>query len=163
MRSCSASPLFRIFEIFGIFTKLFTLRILSELASSDRFPSMSDPALPPNPSGGPSTTSTNPFAPLSSLAPVGRGILFGPPRPPPNPAAAPFVSAQKRLRSDTISPRPTIKEEIIRKFPRCDYWTLRMAQAIDERGQDPMELCSSDNPERFVLSFLSEMQKEFTN
>jgi hypothetical protein len=38
-----------------------------------------------------------------------------------------------------------------------------MAQAINERGQDPLELCSTDNPERFVLGFLSEMQKEFTD
>jgi hypothetical protein len=38
-----------------------------------------------------------------------------------------------------------------------------MAQAIDERGQDPSELCSTDNFERFVLGFLSEIQKEFTD
>jgi hypothetical protein len=38
-----------------------------------------------------------------------------------------------------------------------------MAQAVDEHGQDLTELCSTDNPERFVLDFLSEMQKEFTD
>jgi hypothetical protein len=38
-----------------------------------------------------------------------------------------------------------------------------MAQAFDERGQDLTELCYTDNPERFVLGFLSEMQKEFTD
>ena len=38
-----------------------------------------------------------------------------------------------------------------------------MAQAITERGEDPTEYCDTDNPDHFVLSFLSEMQKEFTD
>ena len=93
----------------------------------------------------------------------GRGVLFGPPRPPPNPTAPPFVSAQKRQRSDTISPRPTIKEEIIRKFPRSNYWTLRMAQHILEAGEVPTEYSTTEGPDLAMLGFLSEMQKEFTD
>src|SRR5712691_5549778 len=124
---------------------------------------MSGPAPPPNPSGDPPTTPTNPFAPSGAmLKGKGRGTLFGPPRPPPNPNAPPFVSAQKRLRSDTISPLPTIKDEIVRKFPRSNYWTLRMAQAIAENGLDPTEYCTSDTPNLSVLKFLTEWQKEYT-
>src|ERR1700709_1558741 len=118
----SASSIYLTFEIFESFSS-FTPRTLSELASPDRFPSMSDPDLPPNPSEGPPTTPTNPFAPSGSITQGrGRGVLFGPPRPPPNPMALPFVSPQKRQRRDTISPCPSIKEEIVRKFPRSDYW-----------------------------------------
>src|ERR1700709_822442 len=161
--SRSASPIFLTFEIFECFLSL-TPRTLSELASSDSFPSMSDPALPPNPSEGPPTTPTNPFAPSGSMTlGRGRGVLFGPPRPPPNPMAPSFVSAQKRQRSDPPPPRPSIKDEIVRKFPRSDYWTLRMAQAITEAGEDPTEHCTRVTPDLLVLGFLSEMQKEFTD
>src|ERR1700709_1481721 len=161
--SRSASPIFLTFEIFECFLSL-TPRTLSELASSDSFPSMSDPALPPNPSEGPPTTPTNPFAPSGSMT-LGRGrvVLFGPPRPPPNTMAPSFMSAQKRQRSDTISSRPSIKDEIVRKFPRSDYSTLRMAQAITEAGEDPTEHCTRVTPDLLVLGFLSEMQKEFTD
>src|SRR6266849_320255 len=124
---------------------------------------MSGPALPPNPAGDPPTTPINPFAPSGAMTKgKGRGgPLFGPPRPPPNPAAPPFVSAQKRLRSDTISPLPTVRDDIVRKFPRSNYWTLRMAQAIAENGVDPTEYCTSDGPDLMVLGFLTEMQKEY--
>src|SRR6266852_2182166 len=124
---------------------------------------MSGPALPPNPSGDPPSTPTNPFAPtgLKSKG-KGRGVLFGPPRPPPNPNAPPFVSAQKRQRSDPISPLPTVKEEIVRMFPRSNYWTLRMAQAIAEKDVDPTEYCTADSPDLVVLGFLTEMQKKYT-
>ena len=125
---------------------------------------MSGPPLPPNPAGDPPTTPINPFAPSGAMAKgKGRGgTLFGPPRPPPNPTAPPFVSAQKRLRSDTNSPLPKVREDIVRKFPRSNYWTLRMAQAIAENGVDPTEYCTSDGPNLRVLSFLTEMQKEYT-
>src|SRR6266436_4563677 len=125
---------------------------------------MSGPALPPNPLGDPPTTLINPFAPSRVMSKgKGRGgTLFRPPRPPPNPTAPPFMSAQKRLRSDTISPLPTVRDEIIRKFPRSNYWTLRMAQAIAENGVDPTEYCTSDGPDLMVFGFLTEMQKEYT-
>src|SRR6266852_5255597 len=125
---------------------------------------MSGPALPPNPSGDPPTTPINPFAPSGAMTKgKGRGgTLFGPPRPPPNPNAPPFVSAQKRLRSDTISPFPMVREDIVCKFPRSTYWTLRMAQAIAENGVDPTEYCTSEGPDLMVLGFLTKMQKEYT-
>src|SRR6266852_6200056 len=124
---------------------------------------MSGSTPPPNPAGDPPTTPINPFAPSGAMSKgKGRGTLFGPTRPPPNPAAPPFVSAQKRLRCDTISPLPTIKDEIVRKFPRSNYWTLRMAQAIAENGLDPTEYCTTDTPDLLVLKFLTEMQKEYT-
>src|SRR5712691_7257310 len=124
---------------------------------------MSGPAPPPNPSGDPPTTPTNPFAPSGAmLKGKGRGTLFGPPRPPPNPNAPPFVSAQKRLRSDTISPLPTVKDDIVRKFPRSNNWTLRMAQAIAENGVDPTVYCTTDGPDLMVLGFLTDRQKEYT-
>src|SRR6266849_1076647 len=125
---------------------------------------MSGPALPPNPSGDPPTTPINPFAPSGAMT-KGKGhggTLFGPPRPPPNPNAPPFVRAQKQLRSDTISPLPAVREDIVRKFPMPHNWTLRMAQAIAENGVDPTEYCTSDGPDLMVLGFLIEMQKEYT-
>src|SRR6266852_919946 len=100
---------------------------------------MSGPALPPNPAGDPPTTRINLFAPSGAMS-KGKGHggpLFGLPRPPPNPAAPPFVSAQKRLRSDTVSTLPEVRDDIVRKFPRSNYRTLRMAQAIAENGVDP--------------------------
>src|SRR6266849_2667938 len=125
---------------------------------------MSGPALPSKPTGDPPTTPINPFAMLGTMTKgKGRGgTLFGPPRPPPNPTAPPFVSAQQRLRSDTISPLPKVREDIVRKSPRSNYWTLRMAQAIAENGIDPTEYCTSDGPDLMVLGFLTEMQKEYT-
>jgi hypothetical protein len=78
-------------------------------------------------------------------------VLFGPARPPPNPTAPPFVGTQKRQRSDTRSPLPTIGEEIIRKFPRSNYWTPRMAQTIAEAGEDPT---GNTSPNK-VLTFCS--------
>src|SRR6266852_1006927 len=124
---------------------------------------MSNPALPPNPSGDPPTTPINPFVPSGAMSKgKGRGgTLFGPPRPPPNPTAPPFVSAQKQLRSDTISPLLTVTDLIVRKFPRSNYWTLRMAQAIAENGVDPTEYCTSDGSDLMILGFLTEMQKEY--
>src|SRR6266849_5448822 len=101
---------------------------------------MSGAAHPPNHSGDPPTTPINPFIPSGAMIKgKGRGTLCGPPRPPPNPTAPPFVSEPRRLSSDTISPLPTVKDDIVRKFPRSNYWTLRMAQAIAENGVDPPE------------------------
>src|ERR1700704_4220164 len=124
---------------------------------------MSDPALPPNPTEGPPTTPINPFAPSGSMlaAAAARkpssGFNFGP-----NPTARTFVSAQKRQRSDTISPILPIKDEIVRKFPQSNCWTLRVAQAITEAGVDPTEFCSTDSHSRLILGFLTEIQKDYT-
>src|ERR1700704_3188931 len=124
---------------------------------------MSDPALPPNPTEGPPTTPINPFAPSGSMLAAAAArkpsssFNFGP-----NPTAPTFVSAQKRQRSDTISPILPIKDEIVRKFPRSDYWTLRAAQAITEAGVDLTEFCSTDSPSRLILGFLAEIQKDYT-
>jgi hypothetical protein len=92
----------------------------------------------------------------------GRGVLFGPPRPPPNPTDPPFVSVLKRQRSDTISPLLEIRDDIVRKFPRSNYWTLSMAQAITEQDVDPTDYCTTDSPDLLVLGFLTEMQKQYT-
>src|ERR1700704_852828 len=124
---------------------------------------MSDPALPPNPTEGPPTTPINPFAPSGSMLAAAAArkpsssFNFGP-----NPTAPTFVSAQKRQRSDTISPILPIKDEIVRKFPRSDYWTLRAAQAITEAGVDLTEFCSTDSHSRLILGFLTEIQKDYT-
>ena len=154
-------PSFPDFWNFRDFYKLSLHELYQNLYPLIEFQQMSGPALPPNPTGDPPTTSTNHCTPTGSLAKwKGCGNLFGPPKPPPNPNAPSFVSVQKWLRSDTISPLRKVKEEIIRMFPRSNYWTLRMAQAITEKDVDPTEFCTSDSPDLLVLSFLTEMQKE---
>src|SRR3979411_352908 len=65
--------------------------------------------------------------------------------------ALPFVSAQKPPR---ISPLPTIKDEIIPKLLLFYYWTLRIARAITEVGENPTEYCTKQSPDSLLLSFL---------
>jgi hypothetical protein len=72
------------------------------------------------------------------------------------------VSVQKHQRRDTISLLPRIRDDIVRKFPRSNYWTLRMAQVITEQDVDPTDYCTTDNPDLVVLGFLTEMRKEYT-
>jgi hypothetical protein len=72
-----------------------------------------------------------------------------------------FVKAQKRQTSDTITPILPTQDEVVRKFPRSDYWTLRVAQAITEARKDPTELCSTDSPSRIIVGFLTAIQQDY--
>jgi hypothetical protein len=87
----------------------------------------------------------------------GQGVLFGLPSPPLNTAASPFVRVQKRPKRNTISLLPNIRDEIVRKFPRSNYLTLMMAQAITEQNVDATDYCTTESPDLRNLGFLTEM------
>ncbi len=90
-----------------------------------------------------------PAVPLPTLQ-----VLYVPTRLPLIATALPFLSAQKPPR---ISPLPTIKDEIIPKLLLFYYWTLRIARAITEVGENPTEYCTKQSPDSLLLSFLSKM------
>src|SRR3978361_1989064 len=127
---------------------------------------MSEPAMDPEATAGPSNPKTPPgalspspyvpSAPQKSV-PAG-GFNFGASAKPYVPWGKP-PSTTKRQRSDTLSTLPMVRYDIHHRDPTCNYWEQRLAQTVTDKGVDPSQTDFGFIP--IILGFLSEIQKDY--